>query len=100
VFLRPEIYLLIAVAVIGTVLQQSAFHAGALQTSVPTMLVLEPVVAVALGAVMLSEDMSVSGLEALALLLAALVMLAATIALGRGEGAYEDRLEAAAGERG
>ncbi|WP_407664134.1 DMT family transporter [Mycolicibacterium murale] len=100
VFLRPEVYLLIAVAVIGTVLQQSAFHAGALQTSVPTMLVLEPVVAVALGAVMLSEDMSVNGLEALALLLAALVMVAATIALGRGEGAYEDRLEAAVGERG
>lgn len=95
----PELYLLIAVAVIGTVLQQSAFHAGALQTSVPTMLVLEPVVAVALGAVMLSEDMSVSTLEAVALVFTALAMLAATIALGRDEGAYEERLEAAAGER-
>lgn len=99
VLVKPELYLLIAVAVIGTVLQQSAFHAGALQTSVPTMLVLEPVVAVALGAVMLSEDMSVSGLEAVALVITALAMVAATIALGRGEGAYEDRLEAAAGER-
>lgn len=95
----PELYLLIAVAVIGTVLQQSAFHAGALQTSVPTMLVLEPVVAVALGAVMLSEDMSVSTWEAVALVFTALAMLAATIALGRDEGAYEERLEAAAGER-
>ena len=99
VLTKPELYLLIAVAVIGTVLQQSAFHAGALQTSVPTMLVLEPVIAVALGAVMLSEDISVSGLEAVALLITALVMVAATIALGRGEGAYEDRLEAAAVER-
>lgn len=99
VLAKPELYLLIAVAVIGTVLQQSAFHAGALQTSVPTMLVLEPVIAVALGAVMLSEDISVSGLEAVALLITAVVMVAATIALGRGEGAYEDRLEAAAGER-
>jgi drug/metabolite transporter (DMT)-like permease len=95
----PELYLLIAVAVIGTVLQQSAFHAGALQTSVPTMLVLEPVVAVVLGAVMLSEDMSVSTWEAVALGFTALAMLAATIALGRDEGAYEERLEAAAGER-
>lgn len=95
----PELYLLIAVAVIGTVLQQSAFHAGALQTSVPTMLVLEPVVAVVLGAVMLSEDMSVNTWEAVALVFTALAMLAATIALGRDEGAYEERLEAAAGER-
>ncbi|AQA05441.1 hypothetical protein BVC93_27105 [Mycobacterium sp. MS1601] len=100
VLTRPELYMLITVAVIGTVLQQSAFHAGALQTSVPTMLVLEPVVAVVLGAVMLSEDMSVNGLEALALLIAALAMVAATIALGRDEGAYEDRLEAVAGDRG
>lgn len=94
-----ELYLLIAVAVIGTVLQQSAFHAGALQTSVPTMLVLEPIVAVLLGAVMLSEDMSVTSIEAVALVFAAAAMVAATIALGRGEGAYEDRLEAAAGDR-
>lgn len=99
VLTSPELYLLILVAVIGTVLQQSAFHAGALQTSVPTMLVLEPVVAVVLGAVMLSEDMSVSGVEALALMGAAFAMLAATIALGRGEGAYEDGLEAAGSSR-
>jgi drug/metabolite transporter (DMT)-like permease len=99
VLTSPELYLLLTVAVIGTVLQQSAFHAGALQTSVPTMLVLEPVVAVVLGAVMLSEDMSVTTLDAVALVFAAVAMLAATIALGRGEGAYEDRLEAAAGER-
>jgi drug/metabolite transporter (DMT)-like permease len=90
----PALYLLIVVAIVGTVLQQSAFHAGALQTSVPTMLVLEPVVAVVLGAVVLSEDMSVSGLEAAALSLVVAAMVAATIALGRGEGAYEERLEA------
>ncbi|CAN5379562.1 DMT family transporter [soil metagenome] len=96
---NPELYLLIAVAVIGTVLQQSAFHAGALQTSVPTMLVLEPVIAVVLGAVVLSEDMSVNGFDVVALPLAAAAMVAATIALGRGEGAYEDRLEAKVADR-
>ena len=99
VLTSPELYLLVAIAVVGTVLQQSAFHAGALQTSVPTMLVLEPVVAVVLGAVVLSEDMSVTGLQTVALPLVVAAMVAATIALGRGEGAYEARLEAAAGER-
>ena len=51
----------------ATLLQQSAFHAGSLQTSVPTMLVLEPVVAVLLGAIVLGEHMSISGLEPVAL---------------------------------
>ena len=38
----PAPYLLVALAVTVTVLQQSAFHAGALQASVPIMLVGEP----------------------------------------------------------
>ncbi|MET0476096.1 MAG: DMT family transporter [Mycobacterium sp.] len=86
-------YALIAVGVVATLLQQSAFHAGALQTSVPTMLVLEPVVAVFLGAVLLGEKLDVSGYEALALVAAVAVMTAATFSLGRGEGAYEAELE-------
>ena len=45
-------------------LQQSAFHAGSLQTSVPTMLVLEPLIAVLLGAIVLGEHMDVSQLDA------------------------------------
>ena len=40
----PAPYVLVALAVVLTVLQQSAFHAGALQASVPIMLVGEPVV--------------------------------------------------------
>lgn len=99
VFSSPVVYVLILAGVIATVLQQSAFHAGALQTSVPTMLVLEPVVAVLLGAVVLSEDISVSGLVTFILPVAIAVMVAATVALGRGEGAYEEKLEAAVGER-
>ena len=49
----PAPYLLVLVSVVATVLQQSAFHAGSLQTSVPTMLVIEPMAAVLLGVFLL-----------------------------------------------
>ena len=45
----PVTYLLIAIGVGATLLQQAAFHAGSLQASVPAMLVLEPIVAVGWG---------------------------------------------------
>ncbi len=64
VLTTPVLYLLVVIGVLATVLQQSAFHAGSLQTSVPTMLVLEPVVAVVLGAVVLGEHLDVSRLDA------------------------------------
>ena len=89
----PAPYVLIVLGVVATLLQQSAFHAGALQTSVPTMLVVEPVVAVLIGAVVLGEALETTGYEAIALLVAIGAMAAATIALGRGEGAYEAELE-------
>lgn len=90
----PLLYMLIAAAVVATLLQQSAFHAGSLQTSVPAMLVLEPIVAVMLGQFVLGEHLIVSGPRAIVLGIAVLAMAAATIALGRDEGAYEDELEA------
>ncbi|MCW1957003.1 MAG: DMT family transporter [Mycobacterium sp.] len=90
----PVLYVLIAAAVAATLLQQSAFHAGSLQTSVPAMLVLEPMVAVMLGQVVLGEHLEVGTRSAVALGVAVAAMTAATIALGRDEGAYEDQLEA------
>ena len=42
----------------------------------------------------LGEHMSITGLEPIALSLAICAMAAATIALGRDEGAYEEKLEA------
>ena len=101
VLTTPVPYLL---AVLGSwrwcACSSSAFHAGALQTSVPTMLVLEPVVAVVLGAVVLGEHMTVNGFNAVALIIVAVVaMAAATIALGREEGALEAELEAAMAKR-
>jgi drug/metabolite transporter (DMT)-like permease len=77
----PAPYLLVALAVTVTVLQQSAFHAGALKVSVPIMLVGEPVVAVLLGVVVLGEHLVVHGAGGLILALAVGAMTAATIAL-------------------
>ncbi|MCG7610135.1 hypothetical protein BA059_11895 [Mycolicibacterium sp. (ex Dasyatis americana)] len=94
VLTTPALYLVVALGVIATLLQQSAFHAGSLQTSVPTMLVLEPVVAVVLGSVVLGEHLAITGWQPLALSVAVGAMAAATIALGRDEGAYEEKLEA------
>ena len=99
VLTTPVLYLLAVLGIVATLLQQSAFHAGSLQTSVPTMLVLEPVIAVALGAVVLGEHLTVNGVKAVALTFAVAAMAAATIALGRDEGAYEEELEAAMARR-
>lgn len=92
----PVTYLLIALGVGATLLQQAAFHAGSLQASVPAMLVLEPVVAVGLGQVVLGEHLTVGTAHAVVLGAAMAAMLAATIALGRDEGAYEDELDVTA----
>jgi drug/metabolite transporter (DMT)-like permease len=99
VLATPVLYLLVVLGIIAVLLQQSAFHAGSLQTSVPTMLVLEPVIAVALGAVVLGEHMTVNGVKAAAIAVALAAMAAATIALGRDEGALEEELEAAMAKR-
>jgi drug/metabolite transporter (DMT)-like permease len=91
----PAPYLVVLLGVAATLLQQSAFHAGALQASVPTMLVLEPLVAVSLGMVVLGEALAVTDPVKAGLLAVAVgAMAAATIALGRDEGAFEELLEA------
>ena len=95
----PAPYALVVLGVVATLLQQSAFHAGAMQTSVPTMLVLEPVVAVFLGAIILGEGLDAGPYEAIALTAAIVAMTAATVALGRDEGAYEAELEIKAARR-
>jgi drug/metabolite transporter (DMT)-like permease len=86
----PAPYLLVTLAVAATVLQQWAFRAGALQASVPIMLVGEPVVAVLLGIVVLGEHLTAHGVGVVALPVAVAAMLAATIALARGEGAQTE----------
>jgi threonine/homoserine efflux transporter RhtA len=63
------------------------------------MLVLEPVVAVLLGQVVLGEHLTANPPAAVILGIALAAMAAATIALGRDEGAYEEELEAQVGSR-
>lgn len=92
VLTMPVLYLLVVLGVVAVLLQQSSFHAGSLQSSVPTMLVLEPVVAVILGAVVLGEHLNVGSWDGVAIGVATVAMVAGTIALGRDEGAYEERL--------
>lgn len=81
----PAPYVLVGLAVAVTIVQNSAFHAGALQASVPIMLVGEPVVAVLLGVAVLGEHLAVRGSTALVLLAAVGAMVAAAIALSRSQ---------------
>jgi drug/metabolite transporter (DMT)-like permease len=71
-----ETYMLAAVSAGGTLLQQSAFQAGALTASLPTMIVGEPVVAVVLGVAVLQEQLRADGAEWV--LIGALVVLMGT----------------------
>jgi threonine/homoserine efflux transporter RhtA len=58
------------------------------------MLVIEPMAAVLLGVFLLGETLTANRWEAVVLTVAVVAMTAATIALGRDEGAYEAELEA------
>lgn len=81
----PELYVWAAVGVAGTAWQQSAFRAGSLAASLPTMTVTEPVVASALGILVLGETLR-PGDRGWAVLIAAVVtMVVATVALARSE---------------
>lgn len=93
VLATPVPYALVFLGVTATLLQQSSFHAGSLQMSVPTMVVVEPMAAVLLGVFILGETLNANSWEAVILTVAVLAMTAATIALGRDEGAYEEQLE-------
>ena len=81
----PAPYMLVALAVTVTVVQNAALHAEALQASVPIMLVGEPVVAVLLGMVVLGEHVGVRGPGAIVLVLAVWAMVTATVALARSQ---------------
>jgi len=87
-FLRaPESYCLIPAALAGMIFQQSAFRAGALTASLPTVTVAKPVVASMLGVVVLGETLNTSGPRVVTLLVAGVLVAVATIALARGEAA-------------
>lgn len=86
----PELYAWAVVGILGTSTQQASFRAGALTASLPTMTVTEPMVACALGVVVLGETLRPGESGWVALIVAAVVMVVATAALARGEAATRE----------
>lgn len=83
----PEFYPWILASLVGMIFQQSAFRAGALTASLPTITVAKPVVASALGITVLGETMNADGPEMIWLIAGVVVVIGATVALARGEAA-------------
>ncbi len=78
-----ELYALIAASIIGTLVQQYAFNAGALRTSLPAMKIGEPMVAFSLGYLVLGERFHVDGPQIIVIILAIAAMIWATLQLSR-----------------
>jgi drug/metabolite transporter (DMT)-like permease len=96
VFRCPELYAWILVALGGFLWEQSAFRAGALTASMPTLQVSQPVVAALLGVVVLDESLNTGRAGAVALIVAAMVVTIATVQLARVDAvATGERIEAA-----
>jgi drug/metabolite transporter (DMT)-like permease len=89
----PELYVWILVAIAATMWQQSAFRAGTLTASLPTLTVAEPVVGSVLGVTVLGETLKTSDVGRFALALAVVVMVLATAALARGTAAATEKLK-------
>lgn len=82
----PEFYPWLLAALCGMIFQQSAFRAGALTASLPTMTVAKPVVAGVLGVMVLGETLGAEGGPASVVLVSAVAtVIVATVALARGE---------------
>ena len=79
-----EPYALLVLGALGFVLNQRAFQAGSLTASLPTLTVVEPVVAAVIGVTMLHETLPTEGvLEWSAVALSVAAMVVATVALSR-----------------
>jgi drug/metabolite transporter (DMT)-like permease len=81
----PELYAWLLVALGGFAWEQSAFRAGALTASMPTLEISQPVVAALLGILVLGETLNTGPAGMAALAVAALAMTAATAELARGD---------------
>ncbi|SDI88120.1 hypothetical protein SAMN05444157_0614 [Frankineae bacterium MT45] len=84
-----ETYALVVVGLGGVYLQQVAFQAGSLRTSMPIIQVIEPLTASVLGALMLEEHLRVGHREVLLLAVATVVMVIATVQLALGQAEVE-----------
>lgn len=78
-----ETYGVVASAIIGTLVQQASFNAGALKNSLPAMTIAEPIVAFVLGYLVLGERFQVEGAQWLIMAGALVVMIVSTVVLSR-----------------
>jgi hypothetical protein len=83
----PELYLWVFCGVAGMVYHQSAYRAGALTASLPTIIAAKPVVGGVLGVLVLEETVRADGTQLFVLAVAAAVVIVATVGLARGEAA-------------
>jgi hypothetical protein len=83
----PELYAWVFAGVAGMIFHQSAYRAGALTASLPTIIVAKPVVAGVLGVTVLGETLRADGTGWFVLVVAAVVVIGATVGLARGEAA-------------
>ncbi|GAB1816266.1 DMT family transporter [Mycobacterium sp. MUNTM1] len=82
-----ELYALVFCGVAGMIYHQSAYRAGALTASLPTIIVAKPVVGGILGIVVLAETLEAGGWEWFVLAVTLVVVIIATVGLARGEAA-------------
>lgn len=96
VLTAPELPFWLAATLAGMIFQQSAFRAGALTASMPTITVAKPLVATVLSVLLLNETINAGGLEDVVVAIGVVLIIIATTALARGEAAT---MAAAAGGR-
>ena len=82
-----ELYALVFCGVAGMIYHQSAYRAGALTASLPTIIVAKPVVGGVLGIVVLGETLEAGGWEWFVIAVTTVVVIIATVGLARGEAA-------------
>lgn len=78
-----EFWAMAITATLGTLWQQSSYQAGDVQTSLPTVTVMKPMVAMALGLTIYQEHLRVEKAGDVVVIVSLVVMWLATFALGR-----------------
>jgi drug/metabolite transporter (DMT)-like permease len=78
-------YALLVAGVGGMVIAQSAFQAGSLDASLPTMSVVDPVVSIVIGAVAFGENIAASPADVVAEVIALIAMSGGVFLLARSE---------------
>jgi drug/metabolite transporter (DMT)-like permease len=85
-----EPYALLVLGALGFVVNQRAFQAGSLTASLPTLTVVEPIVAALIGVTMLHETVPTDGaLEWIAVAVSVVAMVVATVVLSRSAARHD-----------